>query len=232
MKLSQRLNKIVEMTPTCCCLADIGTDHGYVACALLRRGKTERVIASDINRKPLEKAIRTAKCYHLEDLMEFRLGSGLEVLSPGEVNGAIIAGMGGELMIELLETSQKVVKKLDFLLLQPAQNQASLRRYLYAGNYKILKEELVQEMDGRFYEYFLVCYQETSAEIFDEEMDYVISPRLRKDQHPLLKLFIESKILEIETIQEKLDLSFQSSRNKAAALTNQKDYLKEMLSCL
>ena len=88
---------------------------------------------------------------------------------------------------------------------------------------------LVQEMDGRFYEYFLVRYQEKSPEILEEAMDYLISPRLRKDQHPLLKEFIESKIVELESIQEKLDQSFQSSRNKNLELTNQKKYLKEML---
>lgn len=229
MKLSKRLSKIVEMTPPCLSVADVGTDHGYVPCALLLADKVKRVIASDVNRKPLEKAVMTSKGYNLESLIEFRLGSGLEVLSKGEVNGAIIAGMGGELTQEILEKSMNLVKELDFLLLQPAQNQLSLRRYLYAGNYDILKEELVQEIDGRFYEFFLVRYQEKSPEILEEAMDYLISPRLRKDQHPLLKEFIESKIVELESIQEKLDQSFQSSRNKNLELTNQKKYLKEML---
>ena len=201
----------------------------YVCLSTRGAGKVERVIASDVNRKPLEKAMMTSRGYNLETSIEFRLGFGLEVLSKGEVRGAIIAGMGGELTQEILEKSLELVKELDFLLLQPAQNQPSLRRYLYSGNYKIISEELVQEVDGRFYEYFLVRYQEKSPEIFDEPMDYVISPRLRKDQHPLLKEFIESKIMEIESIQEKLDQSFQSSREKNVELTNQKKYLKEML---
>lgn len=229
MKLSKRLDKIVEMTPVCQSVADVGTDHGYVPCALLRAGKVKRVIATDINKKPLEKAMMTSRGYHLESSIDFRLGSGLEVLSKGEVNGAIIAGMGGELTQAILEKSLDLVKELDFLILQPAQNQPSLRRYLYASHYEIIKEELVQEVDGRFYEYFLVRYQEKIPEILEEPMDYLISPRLRKDQHPLLKKFIESKIAEIESIQEKLDLSFLSSRNKYDQLTHQKNYLKEML---
>ena len=55
MKLSKRLSKIVEMTPPCLSVADVGTDHGYVPCALLLADKVKRVIASDVNRKPLDR---------------------------------------------------------------------------------------------------------------------------------------------------------------------------------
>lgn len=40
-------------------VADIGTDHGYLAIYLLRSGRARRVLAADIAPQPLERARRT-----------------------------------------------------------------------------------------------------------------------------------------------------------------------------
>lgn len=232
MKLSKRLTKIVEMTPSCDRIADIGTDHGYVPCTLLRTEKIQGAVASDVNRKPLEKAVRTASGYGLDAVIDFRLGSGLEVLTPGEVRGAVIAGMGGELTREILEANLEVVRDLEFILLQPAQNPEVVRRYLYAGNYEVIREDLVQEEDGRFYEYFLVRWQDEAPSIPLGPYDPMLSPRLIREKHPLLRAFLEAKIAEIETITHKLDPAFQSSRNKLSELDRQKKYYQEVRSWL
>ena len=42
-------------------VADIGTDHGYLAAALIEEGRAEHVIASDLNLGPCEAARRTVR---------------------------------------------------------------------------------------------------------------------------------------------------------------------------
>lgn len=232
MKLSRRLEKLVEMTPKTECVADIGTDHGYVPFALLESKKADKVIATDINRKPLEKAISLADSYNLSAKINFRLGPGLTVLKKNEVQGVIIAGMGGEMIKDMIEISLDIVKQLDFLILQPAQNPEVIRQYVYDKNFTILAEDLVREDDGRFYEYLRVVYDEEIMGFSHDPMDFVLSPLLVKKHHPLMRAFITEKIKEIQLIRSKLDLSFASSRIKDRELAVKADYFQEALKWL
>lgn len=232
MKLSRRLEAIVELTPSTQIIADIGTDHGYVPCALLKRGRIQHAVASDINRRPLEKARTTASLQGLADQIDFRLGSGLKVLVPGEVNGAIIAGMGGELTCDILEAAPEVVQALDFLILQPAQNPEVLRGYLYGGGYAIAAEDLVREDDGRFYEYFLVRRDPSSSAETADPLDHLASPRLIREHHPLMAAFLETRIRELDAIRAKLDPSYPSAQTRLRELDRQTHHYQEALTWL
>lgn len=213
MDISSRLTRIIEMVPESETVADIGTDHGYVLIELLRRGKISKGIASDNKKKPLEKARMNAAAEMVEERMDFRLGSGFETLKTGEVNGAVIAGMGGILIRELLESARDVVEKMDFILLQPAQNPEILRKYLYENQYKILDEELVRE-DRRFYEYIMVKSDASPSERRSNHADYAIGDLLLRKKHPLLKEYITSKIGELEEIQNKISLTSENAKLK------------------
>lgn len=83
LQLQPRLQMLAEMVPYHANLADIGTDHGYLPVWLLQENRISKVIASDINREPLEHARRTAEEYGLEDRIGFRLCSGLNGFKPG-----------------------------------------------------------------------------------------------------------------------------------------------------
>ena len=80
-----------------------------------------------------------------------RLGSGLSTVKKDEVQVAIIAGMGGNLIRDILEADLDVVKQLEYMILQPVQNAEVLREYLCNTGYDILDEEICYE-DGKFYE--------------------------------------------------------------------------------
>ena len=56
MDVSKRIEFIVDSLDKVGCLADIGTDHGYVPLLALEREKADKVIACDINKDPLDKA--------------------------------------------------------------------------------------------------------------------------------------------------------------------------------
>lgn len=229
MELSKRLKRIAEHVDKCESIADIGTDHGYIPIYLVKEGICEKAIASDINKGPIEKAKVNVTFEGVSDKVKCLLGAGLNPLKVGEVNGVILAGMGGNLTRDILLADMPKVKKYDFLILQPAQNPEVLREFLYKNNYKILDEDLIKD-EGRFYELFKVKYDETSEKlIFEDELDYEISPILRKKEHPLFKEFIEEKINKCETILNFIKDDTEAARKRKADLEEKVNKLKGMI---
>lgn len=229
MKINKRLQKIVDLTPKCNSIADIGTDHGYVPIQLLKDEKIKSAVAADINEMPLQKAMINAEFENVADRISFRQGSGLTVLKKGEVNGAIIAGMGGILIKDIMHKSIDIVKSLDFLILQPAQNPEILREYIYSGKYSIIKEDLEREDDGRFYEYIKLRYNEEVYSFSTKAFDFEMSPILVAEKHPLLRDYITAKLVELKTIIQKLDLNSAAARVKEYELKSRIKKYEEVL---
>ena len=145
LELSPRLGAIAELVPDGCgCLADIGTDHGYVPVSLLLEGKIRRAVAADIGALPLDHARRTAEQYGVTEQLDFRLGDGLSVLTPGEAEVIVIAGMGGDAIAEILAAAPWS-RAGPLLLLQPMSKAETLRPFLPENGYAVLAERLVQD---------------------------------------------------------------------------------------
>ena len=145
LELSPRLGAIAGLVPEGCgCLADIGTDHGYVPVSLLLEGRIRRAVAADIGAPPLEHARRTAARYGVTDQIDFRLGDGLSVLEPGEADVIVIAGMGGDAITEILSAAPWS-RAGPLLLLQPMSKAEVLRAWLPLNGYEVFREELVQD---------------------------------------------------------------------------------------
>lgn len=229
MELSKRLKKIAEYVDKCGSIADIGTDHGYIPIYLVKEGICKKAIASDINKGPIEKAKVNVVFEGVSDKVKCLLGPGLNPLKVGEVDGVILAGMGGNLTRDILLNDMDKVKKYDFLILQPAQNPEVLREFLYKNNYEILDEDLIKD-EGRFYELFKVKYNEASEKlVFEDELDYEVSPLLRKKNHPLLKEFLEEKIKMCEKISNFIKDDTEAAKKRKADLEEKVNKLKGML---
>ena len=150
MKLSCRLYKIYEMADNCNCIADIGTDHGYIPIYSCLNGKCKTAIAMDVSPGPLNKAIENIKKYKLEDKISARLSNGFEKLNPNESDTIVIAGMGGTLMWELISHGMDKITEDTTLILQPMLAQSELRQNLYENGLSIAKECVCFE-DNKFY---------------------------------------------------------------------------------
>ncbi len=149
MKLSPRLEAIAEIirqNPVHK-MADIGTDHGYLPIYLVENGIVQHAIASDLNVGPLESARGAVDEAGLGEMIDVRLGSGLETLSVKEVQSVVVAGMGGVLIASLLAQSALVSRELDYMILQPMQAQAELREWLQKSHYDIVEARVVREGD-------------------------------------------------------------------------------------
>ena len=107
MELSKRLEMVAGLV-TQERIADIGTDHGYVPIYLYKQGRIKKAYACDVRKGPLEKCRKNIALYGAEDVIETRLGSGLTPLRPGEAETAIMAGMGGMLIVHILQDSPEV----------------------------------------------------------------------------------------------------------------------------
>lgn len=131
-------------------LADIGTDHGFLPINLLESGKIPSAIACDINPLPLRSAgINIAK-RRLEWQIETRLSDGLHEVSPDEVDDIVIAGMGGELIRNILIEAPWVKDREKHLVLQPMTHHEDLIKWLYENGFSVDRQEAVADM-GKYY---------------------------------------------------------------------------------
>lgn len=229
MDISNRLKSIANMVEKCECIADIGTDHAYLPIYLVEQGICNRAIASDINKGPVEKAKRNIYLSHRSEQIQCRLGTGLTTILPQEVNCAIIAGMGGNLIRDILEESIEVFKSLDYVILQPVQNVDVLRKYILENGYNIIDEELCID-ENKYYEILKIAY-DNKAEKFDD-IFCEISKKLLEKKHPLLKKYIFFKIRKYDKILNDINYTSKLAMSRKCELEGKIIKLKELLKCL
>ncbi len=121
-------------------VADVGTDHGYLIARLLLSGKAVFGYACDIHPKPLEKARETLAQYGLLDRAKLCLGDGLQGLCSDQVDDIVIAGMGGDTILHILDEAGWHDPAQRFVL-QPMTKAHELRSGLAARGYGLLQEQ-------------------------------------------------------------------------------------------
>ena len=187
MKLSERLRACAELVCPGNVAADVGTDHGYLALYLLGQGICPEVYASDLREGPLSAARRSALRAGIQEHISFVLSDGLQKLPVDRIGTVIIAGMGGDNIISILDREPGVRNGCLQMILQPQSKAAELRRYLTEQGFSILREKLSR--DGRF------LYTAMEARYTGEQTgltpgQQLISPALLREQSPLLGEFL------------------------------------------
>ena len=221
MKLSKRLMTIAELVDKNSIVGDIGTDHGYIPAYLIQNNISKKVIGTDISKGSLDKMIGYVKRSGYEEKIESRLGYGLEVLKPYEVDTVIIAGMGGVLINEILDKDKNITNSITNFIFQPMLGVDKLRKYLMENNFEIIKEELVKE-DNKYYEIILA---KKGKGYIEKEIHYEIARELILERHPILKDFINNKIYLAERIMK--DLEGKDSENVQERYNELSDKIKE-----
>lgn len=151
--LGPRLKKCADFVRPNVRVADIGTDHGYLPIWLLKSGKAVSAVAADIGAGPLESAKNNAVKYHAD--LETVLSDGFDkVLS---FDDAVIAGMGGELIVKIMDKAAILKDPQKRLILQPMTSAYELRKYLWESGFIIECEEAVKD-DGKIYSVMRVAY--------------------------------------------------------------------------
>lgn len=187
MNIGTRLEAVAALVPQGSVLADIGTDHAYLPVWLLQKGRIKAAIAADIAAGPCRAAQTNIGMYGLKEQIEVRMGSGLTVLKPGEADGAVIAGMGGSTIVQILEESPAVAAALKFLIVQPMAGAPGLRKWACQNGWRIADEVLAEEAQ-HLYEIMLLVHGEEEPH---SEAEYEIGPRLLETRPPLFAKHLE-----------------------------------------
>ena len=149
MEVSKRIYKIsnaIEYST----LADIGCDHCYLPVFAIQNGKVGSAVGIDVNRGPLEKAKENISQAGLSGKIELRLGYGLSPLKLGECESAVISGMGGMLICDIILKDIDIAKGFKQLILSPQSDVAYLRHALHKNGFCIYDEQMVLDK-GKFY---------------------------------------------------------------------------------
>ena len=150
MELSKRLSAVAALVTNGYRLADIGTDHAYIPICLAGTGRIPEAVAMDVNQGPLFRAEENIRMHGLEDRIKTRISDGFASLEKGEADAAVIAGMGGPLMIRILREGAEVVSTLKECVLQPQSEIEKVRAFLLEEGFFFLDEDMVEE-DGKYY---------------------------------------------------------------------------------
>lgn len=144
--LSMRLERVAAHVPSGARLADIGSDHGYLPVALMRRGVITAAVAGEVALTPFRSAERTVRESGQDLRITVRLANGLAAIEPEDGITAIsLCGMGGETIRDILDSGKARLRGQERLILQPNGGEQPLRQWLMDNGYRILCEEVLRE---------------------------------------------------------------------------------------
>lgn len=199
MELKGRLGAIASKIPECGTLADIGTDHAYIPIYASLKGLCARALAADVRAGPVRIAERNIRRYHLHGRVETRLGYGLEPIAPGEADVAVIAGMGGPLICEILQGSVEKARQMKLLVLQPMNVVEAVRKWLNESGFAICEEILAPE--GKKL-YHIICTSWTGDVGPQDEYELYAGKELLQGGDPFLKEYLVRKKRQLDVILE------------------------------
>ena len=150
-------------------VADIGCDHAFVSIYLVQQGIADKVIAMDVNKGPLEAAQKNIKDYGSDGSIETRLSNGFDALRRGETDAAVIAGMGGKLVISIIDAAD-VFEPGYKLILSPQSDVREVRLYLLERGFRLLDEDMICE-DGKYYNIICAEFDGISPVLTEKKVD-------------------------------------------------------------
>ena len=151
-KLSKRLETVASFVPTGAVVADIGSDHAYLPCYLVHKGIATHAVAGEVVKGPYESAVRQVRSEGLFDKVIVRMENGLAAIEPEDrVDTVTIAGMGGPLIVSILEKHPERLENVTRLVLQPNIHAKVIREWALANEWAITDEVILEE-DDKIYE--------------------------------------------------------------------------------
>ena len=132
-------------------VCDVGCDHGKLSLYLVKNGKAEKIIATDINKMPLQKAIDLFNEHGISDKAQFYLTDGLQGLTEtDDITHVVICGLGGDTIAQIIHNAPFIRQNGVKLVLLPAQSGDKVRQFLFENGYSITAEHTVGE-NKKFY---------------------------------------------------------------------------------
>lgn len=187
------------MVPRGARLADIGSDHAYLPIALCLENKIDSALASDINEGPVAAAVANIHKNGLADRILAVRADGLDKTRDFAPNCITILGMGGELIVSILDKADWVRDEGITLVLQPMTHPEILAKYLAEKGFGVIDEKIVCDggRDDRIYRIISAKYDGNVRNLTEGE---ALIGRMNVDRgDSVTRAYIERNIRVLET---------------------------------
>ncbi len=197
--LSERLLAIAERVPKDCVVCDVGSDHGALPLYLLKSGHCPRVVVTDLNCFPLERAKKALVREQVDHLADFLLTDGIDNTTCYNPDVYVIAGMGGETISGILERGISSISAGITFILQPMSREAYLRKFLYENGFRVYEETVVFEND-KFFPVFCATYDKIIRK--QDDFFYKFGEYLPKNTNSVIKRYWKALLNKVRTKKE------------------------------
>ena len=196
--LSKRLETVAKMVTIGNVVADIGTDHGYVPIYLVKNKISPFAYAMDINEGPVKSATENVDREGLSGQIQVIQSDGMEKLEHGAADTVIITGMGGELIVDILEKSTVNDTVKEFIL-SPHRRVDLVRKYVNDSGWHIKEEKMLVDA-GKFYT-ILKAVKGEETEPY-REIEYRYGRCLLNEKNAVLKEYLEKENNKFQKIRD------------------------------
>ncbi|MBO8171372.1 MAG: tRNA (adenine-N(1))-methyltransferase [Bacillaceae bacterium] len=234
--ISRRLQTVAQYVPDGFRLADIGTDHAYLPIYLVRSGRIPSAVAGEVHQGPYQAARGQVEKYGLSSRIDVRLGDGLAVLKKGEADAVTIAGMGGALMVRILEDGRTQLENVRCLVLQPNVGEYLVRQWLMEHGWELTAESIIEE-DGQIYEILAATpgdgYRPYRKKPYPQEWLLEIGPFLLEESSPILLEKWNQELHKLNRIRDQISRSTDpEALRKKTEVEEKIRMIKEVFTCL
>ena len=191
MLKDKRMAALCEAVRAGVTVCDVGTDHAYVPVELILSGKAPRCVITDISAPSLEKGVKNAKMARCGDKISAYCTSGTLGVPLESDTDIVIAGMGGELIAEIIAQDERLKREDLRFVLQPMSKAEALRAYL-AENGFLITDEVRVDVSGRIYTVILCQYIGKPYVLTDKELWLGVYDRTDEP----FDLFYKEKVLK------------------------------------
>ena len=221
IKLDDRLSAVASLVRNGKRVADIGTDHGYLVAYLVENGMCPSGIAADLRKGPLDNARQTVIEQGLSEKIELILSDGLTNIPSDACDDIVIAGMGGNLIAEILENAPWVKDEKINIVAQPMTHAEVLRQWFVDNGFTITKEKTAT--DGK--RYYCIISANYTATKCKHKHSYIYTGEIKPETDTDIKYL--RKILTALT--KKYDALMSANKEDADNLKEVIDDIKELL---
>lgn len=225
--MNLRLNTLAKMVDPGSRLADIGTDHAYLPIELVKEGKISYAIASDIAAGPLKNAKTDISEAGLTSKIETRLGAGLSTIKKEDkIDTVVVAGMGGKLITEILNTAWLNHFIFPTLILEPNIGEEGVRSWLMIHGYQISQEELIFTA-GHSYELIKARFIGKVLPLTEKEL--LFGPLILKNKNEVFAQKWQNQLSYYQTLLQNLNKAHNKDLERINRIKNKILLIKEVL---
>lgn len=216
IKLSKRLLKIANIVSSEV-IADVGCDHGKLSYYLLKNNIVKKAYVSDISKPSLNKAEILLSKENLN--FSSICCDGLKGFKNTQIDECIIAGMGGDEIINIINNSPI---EINSFILSPQHNIISVKKYMLNRGYSIVFDKIIK--DGHKFYNIIKCVKGSSVE--NNSVNMYFGFNYTEEEKVELREYLSSELNKANILYDRVDENKKSELSEYIKLIKdaQKDW--------